>query len=200
MAAVAFGRRRYVVRVLAARQHTVVAARTRPESLQVIERDTYPGIGLMTVFADIGRRKMIRRFSGCGCAVVAAHAVGRNSRVIEAHHGRKRDGKVTALTLVSCRRMIDGLADCRVVVVTAGALAVSFIVIHAFQRNETARCMAGIAALRGRNMARRFRSCGYDSALRMTVFAFSQRACKIPATMTITAVARYVRAVKPEAR
>lgn len=200
MAVVALGNCRDVISVFTAREYAVVTAGTGTERLQVIERDADPGVRLVTVFAHVGGRQVVGRLAGRRCAVVTADAIGRNSGVIKAYDRRKCDRQMTALALVTSWWVIDRFTNGGIIIVTTVALAVSFIMVHAFQWNKTTRGMTGIATLCCRDMASWLRGRGYDSTLRVAILAFPQRAGEVAATMAIAAVAGNMRAIEAEAR
>lgn len=140
-----------------------------------------------------------RLASGCH-TVMASNTVGRNARVIETNDGRKRDGEVAALALVTSGRVINWLAGRYLVVMAIRACTIRFTVIHTFQRQETPRCMARIAAMSCNNMPSRFRCSSNDRALAMAVLAFAQCAGEIAAAMAIAASRSQMRPVKVKAR
>jgi len=189
-----------VIRVLAARQDTVMATRARANGLGVVESHAAPGCRPMTVFTDVGRRQVIRRLACRGHTVMAGKAVGRNATVVESHDRRKRDSEMASFALVARRRVVDRLAGRKLIVVAADALSVDLIVIHSAERQETPCRMAGGTSLRCDNMACGFRRRHYDTARAMTVFTLAPRIRKIAPTMAVAAPCAEVPAIKTKAR
>ncbi len=153
----------------------------------------------MAVLAKVCRRQMIDRLARSRSTVMASKAVGSDAGMIKTNDRGECDSQVTALTLVTCLRVIDGLSGCRLIVMTACTLAINFIVIHALEWQKTAGRMTGFAAMRCYYVPNRFRGGSNDSALTMAILAFAKGAGEIAAPVTIAASSGEMCAVKAEA-
>jgi hypothetical protein len=106
---------------------------------------------------------------------------------------------MTALAVVSRRRVINGLARGGSIVMTANALAIGLAMVHALQWNKTTRSVTKIAALGGCDMPGRLRCCGDNSTLRMAILAIAQRPGEIAAAVTIAATSSDMCSVEAKA-
>ena len=93
------------------RSYTVVTRATGTKDLCVVNgEDRCPYVGVVTILANVRCQNMCRILTRCFDAVVAAHAVARNSNVIEI--GRQPSGRrVTIVTIVAAgnvRRVLAG--------------------------------------------------------------------------------------------
>ena len=145
-----------MVGCLAGRRNAIVAGAAGSQYLRVVDLNRWHPRGLaVTVFADVRRLDVCRRFASCLGTVVAAEAVVGYSDVIE-YCGNPCRRIVAAVALVAGRDMRRGLA-CRLRTVVATDTAASDRrVVHKGDHGPVGRNVA-VRALAGRHdMIRRF--------------------------------------------
>jgi len=138
--------------ILARRLHAIVARRTGPDDLIVIDSDDRaPCGGAVAVLADICRQHVCRMLPGRVDAVVAAEAVVRNVDVVEVRRC-PGDGCVAVIAVVATRdvrRVFPGRDD---TIVTRKAAAEHLRMVHDVDRRPNHVAMTVFANVRGQDV------------------------------------------------
>ena len=124
----------YVGRMLASRDHTVMAGATSPYYLGVVDGESgSPQVRRVAVFADIACLNMSRRFACSFYAVMAAYAVPGDIHVVKIRRqpGDRGMTVVAGIVAIDMGRM---LACCREPIMTGAAGTQDLRMVHGISR------------------------------------------------------------------
>ena len=152
MASVTFLLRNKVALVSPGRFYTIVAGRTGPEYLIVIDLEyRHPGCRCMAVFTDTCREHVLWMLSGCGRAVVTADAIIRGVGMIIVRWC-PGDGCMAIVTIVATDYVGRVFTGRGIAVMAGTTTAEDLYVIHGYGRHPDSSVVAVFADVRGLNM------------------------------------------------
>jgi len=148
MAHIALLRGAEVILILTRRLNTIVAGRTRPEHLGMVDGDNRrEDIGRVTVFAHIRRLDVRRILAGRIRAVMAAHTVARDIYVIEVRR-QPANGAVAIVAIIATRNMCRVFAGRYDAIMTGTTTANDLSVIDYYNGNKHRGAVAVFADVR----------------------------------------------------